>query len=409
MKKTILFIFAFSNIIGIVNAQYYSVVDNVRYRMSGSVAIADSCCSDSGIITVHDSVSFTECPQHLRGVYPVTEVGSYCFNGKNITGVSLPNTLRKLGTACFSSCTELINITLPNSITEIGQGAFSHSGITSINLPNSVVRLPENVFLGCESLESIHAPYIWEIRDKCFYGCTSLIEIDAPSAWVFDGSSEGTFEGCSNLQTVRLGGGVSYKCFYGCANLEYVECNINPYDYCGWGHYIRKYAFRGCTSLKYINIGYCSGAGEAAFSLGGGQNLDTIKVMNTDPSMYGWAYYGSVIDQDIDVSHVVVVVPCNLQQVYENCGQWGRFWNIVEDCSGNQDGIEARIDSNVNIYSIDGRVYISGTGGLDATLYSYDGRRVETIQDGQTTQVLPSGVYIVKVGTLTARKVVVIK
>lgn len=416
MKKTILFIFAFSNMIGNVSAQSYSVVvDNVIYRMRGSDAIAESCCADSGFITIHDSVSFTECPPQYRGVYSVTEVGQGCFQRKeNITGVSLPNTLSKIGARCFAYCTRLTDISLPNSINEIGNGAFEYTGITSINIPNNLNYLRPHVFRGCQSLGgSIHSPYLRVIDEGCFLGCTSLTEIDAPSAWVYFGCSlDGAFEGCTNLRSARLGGSVSYKCFCGCSNLEYVECNINPVEY-GWEHFIGKNAFRGCTSLKYINMGYCSKVDEAAFSLGGGQSLDTIKVLNTDPSYKDWAYYGSTFNQDIDVSHVVVVVPCNLKQLYENqsyCGRWSFFWNIIEDCGGSHEGIETSIDTNeINIYSIEGRVYVSGTGVLDATLYSRDGRRIETIQDGQTTQALPSGVYMVKVGTLPARKVVVIR
>lgn len=430
MKKIHFIIITLIGMIGSSNAQtsvFYTIVDSVKYKLSDDgygtrYVSAVDCLASSGIVTMPDSITFTECPQSLRGTYPVVSIGEDCFYGigsENITNIILPNTLKTIEKSAFEGCSGISNITLPNSLTSIDQWAFAETGITAITIPDSITLLKNDCFRDCHNLASItFPPNLRYIGFRCFYRCTSLVSIDAPLAGVvdgifdnvhFDGESgyvgDGAFEGCTSLQTVRLGGSVGSSAFYGCTNLTTVECNTRTTDVDDYYYgRIGTEAFRKCINLRYLNIGRTTYISSLAF-WGGGMNLDTLKVLQENPSN---EFCGT---GDINLEHTVLVVPCNSMNAYENCYPWNNFWTIVEDCSGdtggNTEGINDPIPhTTIDVHSIDGRIYIKGA---DAVLYAIEGRAIGTIRDSQVSQTLPPGVYMVKVGTLPAQKVVVIR
>ena len=62
-----------------------------------------------------------------------------------------------LGWACFTYCSSLTSITIPNSVTSVGEYCFyGCSGLTSITIPNSVTSLGDCCFENCSSLTSIY-------------------------------------------------------------------------------------------------------------------------------------------------------------------------------------------------------------------------------------------------------------
>jgi hypothetical protein len=65
--------------------------------------------------------------------------------------------------------------------------------------------------------------------------------------------------------------------------------------------------------------------------------------------------------------------------------------------------------SEVRVYAVEGRIVVEGAEGETVRVYDVMGREVvKATQDGETP-VLPTGAYLVKVGTLPARKVVVMR
>ncbi len=75
-------------------------------------------------------------PASLGG-YPVTSIGNYTF----------------------SSCRNLTSVTIPDSVTSIGSYAFFYcSNLTSVTIPSSVTSIGDNAFYGCSSLPSVTIP-----------------------------------------------------------------------------------------------------------------------------------------------------------------------------------------------------------------------------------------------------------
>jgi hypothetical protein len=78
---------------------------------------------------------------------------------------------------------------------------------------------------------------------------------------------------------------------------------------------------------------------------------------------------------------------------------------------GGTDGISNIKNNDISVYTADGRICVTLDGQTTDEFSVYDvmGRRAAHVIASDKSPVLPAGVYIVKVGTLPARKVVVIR
>ena len=91
--------------------------------------------------------------------YRVTKIGYQSFTkNKNITSVSLPNTIVSIGESAFEYCSAIIGeIKLPKSLTEIGPSAFAEcTGITgTIHIPAGVTSVPASAFKRCSGITEV--------------------------------------------------------------------------------------------------------------------------------------------------------------------------------------------------------------------------------------------------------------
>ena len=84
-------------------------------------------------------------------------IADYAFSWcRNLTSITLPDSVTSIGVRAFSGCTSLTDITIPDSVTSIGEGAFSGCrNLTSITIPCSVTSIGEEAFSWCTNLETI--------------------------------------------------------------------------------------------------------------------------------------------------------------------------------------------------------------------------------------------------------------
>ena len=76
----------------------------------------------------------------------------------------------------FSDCTELVSVTLPNTIVSIGEGTFFNCiRLLSVIIPNTVTFVGKYAFYGCRSLTAVSVPKVVNIHEKAFEGCDNLI------------------------------------------------------------------------------------------------------------------------------------------------------------------------------------------------------------------------------------------
>jgi len=106
------------------------------YTETGGAATITGCESD--------------CPYVLNfpatlGGYPVTTIGTNAFSGKNITSVTLPNSVTTVESGAFGA-NLLTSLTLSSSLVSIGDYAFYDNRLTSVSIPSLVTSLGAGAF-----------------------------------------------------------------------------------------------------------------------------------------------------------------------------------------------------------------------------------------------------------------------
>ena len=85
------------------------------------------------------------------------EIPAAAFNGcQTLKEVTLPDSIKSIGSEAFYGCTNLKSIMLPQNLTAIEHYAFYEcSSLTSITIPDSVTNIGKNAFFGCTRLSKV--------------------------------------------------------------------------------------------------------------------------------------------------------------------------------------------------------------------------------------------------------------
>ncbi len=110
----------------------------------------------------------------------ITQLPSYCFyNCISLTNIILPNSIKIINADCFYGCEKLSKIDLPESITAIKSEAFKYSGLTEISIPDAVTEIWSYTFEGCNNLKEIILPANLENIE---YGAFTRVQFEGDSA-----------------------------------------------------------------------------------------------------------------------------------------------------------------------------------------------------------------------------------
>lgn len=210
------------------------------------------------------------------------------FKNTDVEKVNIPASVKAIGGAAFSGCTNLsqVNFAADAQIEDLGWRAFYDCTVlTSIKIPDSVTRIGTETFSGCTSLATIdiskeskltrieygafgYYPYKIDLKSLGDFSDINpsgtlkdglgvkVKEIYLPKESIKNykgGSAAGLFAGCTTLEKVTIGSSgdakaeLPYKMFAGCTNLTTVNMDKNVKT-------IGTAAFAECTGLKSIDL-----------------------------------------------------------------------------------------------------------------------------------------------------------
>ena len=208
---------------------------------------------------------------------PVVEIAQRVFQGADITTVTLPKTLLKIGDKAFFD-SKITSITLPASLLYISQEAFiGCNGLTSIATESGSARYSVNgPFLMDGSVivrgfgEGTIGPEVTEIAPYAFKGCDAITTVTIPAS--VEKIGDGAFADCTKLASATIEKEITTlprNIFDGCSSLLSVTLpeSIKEYGYASFrGTAFREftipanvetvgnYAFADCYYLTSVTI-----------------------------------------------------------------------------------------------------------------------------------------------------------
>ena len=148
-------------------------------------------------------------------------VAQNMFHGcKNLKSVDFSECEKfySVGNSAFAECSELSEVTLPESLTTLSLFAFEESGVEKIKIPANCTDIGVAVFDGCGRLKEVDMKDtgVTELKNRTFADCTSLRSVLFPPGLKRMGSS--VFCNCAALEKVKLPHVLNYigqSCFEG--------------------------------------------------------------------------------------------------------------------------------------------------------------------------------------------------
>lgn len=167
-----------------------------------------------------------EIPAEIDGL-KVTEIGVMTFSEKNITSVTIPDSVVKIGDYAFKGCKKLTEVSIPDSVVIIGGRSFAEcESLEGLAIPESVTEIGENAFARCSALKEINLPNgIEKIGGWTFYACQSLTKIEIPESVAE--IEEFAFSDCINLAEISLPENVDID-DYALDNTAWIENRSKP-------------------------------------------------------------------------------------------------------------------------------------------------------------------------------------
>lgn len=184
-----------------VNAEWeYTNIGECRYRLAET---------EEGEFYYYISGVYSQFhpTYRLKSVYngyPVTEIRE-AFRNCEITEVTIPESITRIGFDSFNSCRYLETVNLHENITLIATYAFMDcTSLKSIIIPSKVSILGYGAFWNCNALETVTLQEgLVELQPKAFANCTSLKAIRIPSTLeVIHEDDMQPFFGCNALESI---------------------------------------------------------------------------------------------------------------------------------------------------------------------------------------------------------------
>ena len=226
-------------------------------------------CSALETLTLPDSLqklgyqTFANCTSLSSANYPAglttmlsiyfsysNHYGSTFSGCTNLKTLEIPEGVTAIPDHALRDCTDLEEVTLPESLETIGEYAFYGSaGLKMLQMQNNLTSAGSEAFRNCTGLKSvIFSETLSTMGEYAFAGCTGLTEVSLPGSLAT--VPDYAFQNCTGLQKLTVGEGTTEIGQYTFENGTSLTSLALPESLVT----IQHYAFRGCTALKKLTI-----------------------------------------------------------------------------------------------------------------------------------------------------------
>ena len=195
------------------------------------------------------------------GKYTVTAIGNrafYCCS--DLTEVTIPQSVTSIGERAFAACRNLDSVTINDAATSIGDYAFTECHLkTTLSLGKKITTIGEGAFYYCTELGSVTIPQsVTSIGDYAFGECIHLKKLSFGEKSFGENIETNiqtignyAFNHCNDLESVTIPQSVTSigkDAFRFCNNMKSLTIN-------GAIESMGARAFAGCISLKTLSLG----------------------------------------------------------------------------------------------------------------------------------------------------------
>lgn len=373
----------------------------------------------------------------------VTKIDSYAFlfNPK-IININFLNNVNTIGKYAFYSCSGLQSITLPNQLTTIDTALFSYCrSLHIVNIPSSVQSIRKDAFSYCDSIDTCYFnanncsfDYVFYTNGYVFCSATGLrprnlvfgnnvstIPFDAFRSGIDNNNNYIYRYDYRNIRSITFGENVQSigdRCFGFTAesfiNLIFKGSNPPSFGSEVWYPYYEENINNttivsvpcGSTSQYLSRLGNIFSHIEeytpSFAALSSNDNWGIVQILSM-PTCSTPAALNAVPASGYRFDHWSTGSTQNPYSLTVTTDTVITAYFVSE---GGTEGIEDINADGVNIYVKDGRIVVDGTTE-EYWVYDITGRMVAHSHSAEEASLLPSGVYLVKVGLRPAYKVVV--
>ncbi len=171
-------------------------------------------------------------------------------NGEEVKELVIPEGVTAIADRAFQGATDITSLVIPSTVEQIGASAFGGcSSLKTLSLAQGLKVICNRAFHSCGNLLEVTIPQGTErIENGAFYGCMSMTDIHLPQSLKTIGNF--AFEACNSLTVVEIPDQVTTlggRAFYECEKLTSVKLSDNITEIGDW-------TFTRCRRLKDINI-----------------------------------------------------------------------------------------------------------------------------------------------------------
>ena len=198
----------------------------------------------------------------------VYAIDSYAFDkNSNLTSVTFPDSLERIGSHAFRGCTTLTSVKFNEGLKVIGNYAFTDTAVTEVSLPSTLTDAAYP-FNNSKVTKATFAEGTELIPSWLFRNCSKLTDVTIPETVKRIGSY--AFNGCSSLKEFKFHEGLEFLGSYSFSGTGLTEvslpttlkdtvypfnnCNITKATIAEGTVTVPSWLFKNCSKLTDITI-----------------------------------------------------------------------------------------------------------------------------------------------------------